>query len=112
MAGLYNRESLFARNIVDNVPELDLSSLDLPSLSNEEEYQWTVVKSTETCRPDLIAFRIYGNPDLWWIIIWINGISDPWNDLRPRVALKYLPIEKIDDAIKAAKVKKSRRTIR
>jgi hypothetical protein len=38
--------------------------------------------------------------------MWLNGISDPWHDLMPRVALKYISIDKINNAFKYVKMRK------
>ena len=29
-------------------------------------------------RPDLIANDVYQAPDLWWVILWANNITDPF----------------------------------
>lgn len=42
-----------------------------------------VVKSVEVGRPDLLAKRILGNSELWWILLKFNKIDDPWNELWP-----------------------------
>jgi len=106
MPGIYNRETLFQRNIIDQRPEFDLGSIDFPELLDDKSYLWTVVTTQEQCRPDLISYRLYGTPDLWWFIMWLNGISDPWHDLMPHVALKYVSIEKINNAFKYVKIRK------
>lgn len=108
MAGIYNRETLFQKNIVDGVREVDMGSIDLPSLERSKSFSWTVVQAGEKCRPDLVSFRLYGTPDLWWLVMWLNGISDPWHDLLPQVALKYLPIQKINDALKYSRIRSKR----
>jgi len=32
-------------------------------------------------RPDLIAQKAYGNPDLWWSVYEFNNIRDPFSEL-------------------------------
>lgn len=98
--GIYNREALFQKNIVNGVREADLGSIDFPELLSTYVYSWTLVKREEQCRPDLLSFRLYGTDQLWWFVMWLNGISDPWHDLMPRVAIKYIPRDQIDDALK------------
>ena len=107
MAGIYNRESLFQRNIIDGHYEFDMGSIDFPDLLNDKDYLWTVVKTPEQGRPDLISQRVYGTPDLWWFIMWMNGICDPWHDLMPHVALKYVSIEKVNNAFKYVKIRRN-----
>lgn len=100
MAGIYNREALFQRNIVDRRTEIDMGSLDIPELTKSKDKNWTIVRYGEKCRPDLIAYRVYGDQDLWWVIPWMNGIADPWHDLVENVALWYLPLDRVQNAIK------------
>ena len=33
-------------------------------------------------RPDRISNLFYGTPDLWWVIMEVNGISDPFEGLN------------------------------
>lgn len=33
-------------------------------------------------RPDLISSKVYGTPDLWWVVYEMNGIIDPLFDLK------------------------------
>ena len=106
MAGIYNRESLFQKNIIDGRAEFDMGSIDFPELLNDQDYRWTVVRNHEQVRPDLISQRLYGTTDLWWFIMWLNGISDPWHDLLPHVALKYIDISKIENAVKYVRIRK------
>lgn len=40
-------------------------------------YTYTV-PSQFSGRPDLIATEVYQSADLWWVILWANGIVDPF----------------------------------
>jgi hypothetical protein len=106
MQGIYNREALFQQNMVDGKIEYDMGSIDFPELFRDQNVGWTVVRSPEENRPDLIAQRVYDDPDLWWFIMWFNGICDPWNDLRSGVALKYIDKTKIDNAVKYVRMRR------
>jgi hypothetical protein len=108
MSIIYDRETLFQKNVVDGVQEYDLSSIDLGDLTRNIILEWTIVKQNERARPDIISYRLYGTADLWWIVLWVNGISDPWNDLMPDVALKYVPKSRIDDALKYFRKKQAK----
>jgi len=33
-------------------------------------------------RPDLISNLFFGSPDNWWVILGMNGISDPFESLN------------------------------
>ncbi len=32
-------------------------------------------------RPDLIANNLYGSEDYWWLVLWFNGMVDPFQNL-------------------------------
>lgn len=33
-------------------------------------------------RPDLIAYKLYGNPNLYWLILYLNNIYDPYHEWK------------------------------
>ena len=98
--GIYNRETQFQKNIVDGIKEVDMGSISFPDLVDTDDYKWTIVRDQEKCRPDLLSFRIYGSDNLWWVLMWLNGIQDPWHDLMDGVAIKYVPLDLINNAFK------------
>jgi hypothetical protein len=52
-------------------------------------------------RPDLISFKAYGYPDLWWVILEYNGIKDPIFDLKIGQTLRIPEINRVLAAISA-----------
>lgn len=50
-------------------------------------------------RPDLISFKAYGIPDLWWAIYEYNGIRDPLFDLQIGQTLAIPNISRVLAAI-------------
>lgn len=50
-------------------------------------------------RPDLISFKAYGNPDLWWVIYEYNQIRDPIFDLRIGQIIRIPSIDRVTAAI-------------
>lgn len=51
-------------------------------------------------RPDLIAQKAYGNPDLWWVIYEFNGIRDPLFELRPGQILRIPELDRVLEAVR------------
>lgn len=49
-----------------------------PALADVSEQVYTVT-SADIDRPWLISFAAYGVPDYWWLILWYNGINDPFS---------------------------------
>lgn len=50
-------------------------------------------------RPDLMSSRVYGTPDLWWVIYEFNGIRDPFFELKQGTSLRIPALERVLDAI-------------
>lgn len=50
-------------------------------------------------RPDLISSKVYGTPELWWVIYEMNNISDPLFDLRIGQLLRIPNLQRVLEAI-------------
>lgn len=50
-------------------------------------------------RPDLLSSKVYGTPELWWVIYEFNEIQDPIIDLKVGQVLRIPEIERVLDAI-------------
>ena len=45
---------------------------------NEQYYE---VKASDAGRIDLVAFNLYGDVSLWWLLAYANGIIDPFVEI-------------------------------
>lgn len=52
-------------------------------------------------RPDLVAYKAYGDADLWWVIYEFNGIKDPLFELKMGQILRIPKLERVLTAIDA-----------
>lgn len=50
-------------------------------------------------RPDLISTKVYGTPDLWWVIYEFNGIMNPLFDLKIGQILRIPNLNRVLDVI-------------
>ena len=57
------------------------------------------IKQNLLNRPDLIAQIAYQNPDLWWVVLEFNNISDPLFELRSGQLLRLPNKERLLAAI-------------
>ena len=57
-----------------NTPKFDRI---LSNLGDAYEYEVGYVPAGYEHRPDLIANVFYGSPQNWWLLMLVNGISDP-----------------------------------
>lgn len=62
-----------------------------PVPAEADDFQY-VIQSQYQHRPDLLAYDIYGNAKLWWVIVQRNldVIKDPIYDFEPGIVI-YLP---------------------
>ena len=63
-----------------------------PSLTREtlsRETKTMTVESKYDRRPDLLAYDLYGNSNLWWVIAHYNRevLKDPLNDFRSGIEI-------------------------
>lgn len=86
---MYNRNSLYAKTgLVNNF--LDVANFpQIPKLTDDVIM---TVNRTYQFRPDLLAFDLYGDANLWWVfaIRNPNTIKDPIFDMRSGVKI-YIP---------------------
>jgi hypothetical protein len=69
---------LFLRNFVDSVPEY---------VSGEYAHR---VREGEVNRLDLISWKYYGTPELFWVIMAVNDIVNPF-DVAEGTVLRIIP---------------------
>lgn len=54
----------------------------LANLSDSYEYEVGYVPEGYEHRPDLISNVFYGSPKNWWLLMLVNGITDPGEGFR------------------------------
>lgn len=69
-----------------------LDVINLPAIPKLADDQFFTVNRTYTFRPDLLAFDLYGDANLWWVFAVRNPniIKDPIFDMKPGVKF-FLP---------------------
>ena len=87
---------------VEGFSEYDLGSINFGNYDFGETNNY-MVHYYEVGRPDIISQNIYGTTNLWWFILWFNNVSDPWNDLRDGMMIKYPQFEMVIQAFKLYK---------
>ena len=70
---VYEGETYFIKNIF-----LKIGFINLYKQENPEFFDKYFIHEND--RPETIAYKYYGNQDLWWLIIILNDIKDPFFD--------------------------------
>lgn len=86
----YNKASpYFSTEVTNNLYLSYLKIRPIPARADDVLY---TVEPQYTHRPDLLAYDLYGTPDLWWVFIQRNldTLRDPIYDLEAGVEI-YLP---------------------
>ena len=64
---------------VDDIIELDLLSTKFRDFVSVRRMSIHRIVADEVGRADLVSFREYGTPSLYWFILKVNGIIDPYD---------------------------------
>lgn len=109
MDNLSTRTVYLNKETIDNISQYDLGSFPMDHY-NFGKINYIILSEQDLCRPDLISYRAYNTSNYWWFLMWFNGISDIWNDLRENMVLKYPDFNRMLTFLKerAEKVKDNR----
>jgi hypothetical protein len=83
-----NTSPWFITKVVNDY--LDIMSIR-PVSSQVDDFLYTI-QPQYSCRPDLLAFDLYGDPNLWWVFTQRNMdvLQDPIFDFVPGTKI-YIP---------------------
>jgi len=74
-----------------------LKTITFPENLNKDIFYYETITSR---RPlTTISYNIYGNQDLWWLIVLTNKITNPIETIAPGTALKIIKPEFVDKII-------------
>jgi len=56
-----------------------------------------VLEAKDVARPDIISYAFYGTPSLYWIILWLNNITDPFEGMYPGMLLRIPTFQRLGE---------------
>lgn len=59
--------------------------ITIPPHSSDRLY---ILEAGDVARPDLIAYKHYGHPSFYWVVLWLNDITDPFEEMYPGMLLR------------------------
>lgn len=68
------------------------NSQDIPRHPTDTFY---VLEAKEVARPDLISYKFYGTPAFYWVLLWINDISDPFEGMYPGMLIRIPTFQRL-----------------
>lgn len=77
-----NRTIFYNKVTNDSIQELDFLHNTLSEFETNYPTKKYRVSGTDLLRPDLISYKAYGTVQFWWVIMTVNGITNPFTDLE------------------------------
>ena len=88
----------YKKETIDDIEECDLLNnyfRQCFKISRPQSYY--TIRWQDIQRPDILSYKLYGTPDLWWILYKHNCIDDIWNDLSEGDVIAVPHISDIED---------------
>lgn len=79
-SNIQQRLSFYSKVEIDQDLEVDLLDTQLPFYKVKQEKIY-VVKGHNVGKPSLISYDIFGTTELGWLIMHVNDIMDPYEEL-------------------------------
>ena len=73
---------------MDETNELDFLHNSLSEFDMEYSPGYYRVSGIDLMRPYLISYKLYGTVNFWWILMLVNGITNPLCDMEVGQILK------------------------
>ena len=77
-----DRTKFFNKITVRGIEELDFLHHNLSKFKMKYTPVYYRIDIHDINRPDLISYKNYGTIQYWWIICLINGIFNPFEDIK------------------------------
>lgn len=78
----FTRTNFLNKETIDNIQEYDLLMTNFEYFKIQRPTTFYIVTNDDLGRPDLLSLRIYGDQNYWWILLEVNGVCDPYNELK------------------------------
>lgn len=91
---------------VDGILEKDLLQNNWDLFEIKRPTTFFTVPYTFRKRPDLLSIKLYGKQDYWWILLKVNDIQDPWNDIHIGDIIQVPNVRDIEDFYAAVRLRR------
>ena len=59
-----------------------------PAISPHPTDRFYALEAGDIGRPDLLSYKFIKTPTLYWVILWINNITDPFEGMYPGMLIR------------------------
>jgi len=74
-----------------------LGSFLPPVIPLDPTDKFYVLEAGDIARPDLLSYKMYQTPNLYWVILWINKIIDPFEGMYPGMLLRIPTVTRLSE---------------
>lgn len=78
----FTRTNFLNKETINNTQEYDLLMTNFEYFKIQRPTTFYTVTNDDLGRPDLLSLRIYGDQNYWWLLLEVNGVCDPYNELK------------------------------
>ncbi len=97
----YTRSNFFDimvdNNGVESIDPVSFEFVEFFEFMRSKIIKTRRIKESEEGAPDLISFQEYGDEQYWWVILYINKIQDPINELTAGTLIAIPRISDIEE---------------
>ncbi len=83
-----NRTKFYNKVTVNSIQELDFLDNNLSKFSMKNIPQYIRTGVNDIQRPDLLSYKSYFSVKFWWLILLVNNVKNPLEDIEEGV--KYV----------------------
>ncbi len=93
----FNRVKFYETRVINSLDECDFILSDIQDFKIIRPTTFYTIRYEDIQRPELLAYKLYGNQDYWWILMYVNEIHDVWNDITEGKIIKIPNIKDINE---------------
>ena len=79
----------------DDTESYLIGTWEAKSLSPDPTDQLYILEEDEVGRPDLVSYRFYKTPRLYWFVLHINDIIDPYEEMYAGMVLRIPALQRV-----------------
>jgi hypothetical protein len=97
MANKFSRNNFLKTNNVDGVIENDLTTNTLDNFEFKRPRTFYTISTEDLKRPDLISLKTLNSMAYWWIIMKLNNIESPLDELETGQSLQIPNLQDVEE---------------
>jgi hypothetical protein len=97
MLNKFSRVNFLHKNDVDGINENDLVTNVLNKSEFKRPRTYYTISKQDLNRPDLISLKTLNSMSYWWIIMKLNDIEDPLNELEIGQSIQIPNIRDVEE---------------